>query len=302
MDGAVDAHSGSEGASPAGGLELDRSSFVPLYYQLQEIIKQLIESGEWQPGAPLPGELALAERFGVSRVVVRQALGILADNRQIVRARGVGTFVAERKLESKAGGLLSIISDLSDPHMTVHVLSRRVEEVSESVRLKLGNNEKRLLSVRFHVALDDTIVAVGHSFFSMAGTEWIMANAPEGASLSAGVTPPMPLARSEISVEASLCDPFEAGQFGVRSGEPVFVAHCLERRARGTATEPVEFSRLVYRSDMIKIRFEREPIGEDRHALAPLWSLSSETSQTHPVLKEPAAAEQDRGTAEADSR
>ncbi len=292
----------SEARTDDLGARLDRSSFVPLYYQLQEVIKQLIESGEWLPGTPLPGELALAERFGVSRVVVRQALSILADDRQIVRVRGVGTFVSERKLESKAGGLLRIVAELDEPHVSVRVLSRRVEEIGESVRARLRSDDKRALAVRFDVAVHGTVVAIGHSFFSLAGSEWVMANAPDGACLRARLTPAMQLERCEISIEASLCDPFEAEQFGVQSGDPVFLAHCLERRSTGGVPEPVEFSRLVYRSDMIRFRFEREPIGDDRHALAPLWSLSGESSGLHPVLRERPAAAPDRETASADSQ
>src|SRR3712207_2077198 len=83
---------------------LDRTSFVPLYYQLQEVLKEQIESGVWRPGEAIPSEPELARRFGVSRVVVRQALAILSDDRQIVRVQGRGTFVAEPKLDTRAGG------------------------------------------------------------------------------------------------------------------------------------------------------------------------------------------------------
>ena len=72
------------------GGPLDRSSFVPLYYQLQEVLKEQIESGVWGTGEALPSEPELARRFGVSRVVVRQALAILEDDRQIVRVKGRG--------------------------------------------------------------------------------------------------------------------------------------------------------------------------------------------------------------------
>jgi GntR family transcriptional regulator len=85
---------------PVGnGGPLDRSSFVPLYYQLQEVLKEQIESGYWHPDELLPSEPELARRFGVSRAVVRQALDILEDDHQIVRIRGRGTFVARPKLE-----------------------------------------------------------------------------------------------------------------------------------------------------------------------------------------------------------
>jgi len=50
---------------------LDRMSFVPLYYQLQEILKEEIESGIWQPGDRMPSEPSLARRFGVTDPGVR---------------------------------------------------------------------------------------------------------------------------------------------------------------------------------------------------------------------------------------
>src|ERR1700677_3761812 len=99
-------------ASGLGELDpgrLDRSSVVPLYYQLQELLKEQIESGVWGPGDPLPSEPELARGLGVSRVVVRQALAILDDDRQIVRLRGRGTFVAEPKLGHRAGGLSRLL-------------------------------------------------------------------------------------------------------------------------------------------------------------------------------------------------
>src|SRR5918997_4678363 len=88
---------------------LDRSSFVPLYYQLQELLKEQIESGAWKPGERMPSEPELARRFGISRVVVRQALAILEDDRQIVRIKGRGTFVAPPKLDARAGGLSRVL-------------------------------------------------------------------------------------------------------------------------------------------------------------------------------------------------
>src|SRR3712207_9202739 len=99
----------ASGRNAPNGDALDRSSFVPLYYQLQEVLKERIESGTWAPGDALPSEPELARRYGVSRVVVRQALAILEDDRQIVRIQGRGTFVAEPKLDTRAGGLARLL-------------------------------------------------------------------------------------------------------------------------------------------------------------------------------------------------
>lgn len=44
-----------------------------LYHRVAREITNMIESGAYPPGTRLPGERELAERFGVSRVVVREA-------------------------------------------------------------------------------------------------------------------------------------------------------------------------------------------------------------------------------------
>lgn len=72
----------------------NRSSAVPLYDQVEEILRQAIRAGDLEPGQPLPSEPELAATFGVSRLTVRRSLGDLQRAGLIVRRHGVGTFVA----------------------------------------------------------------------------------------------------------------------------------------------------------------------------------------------------------------
>ncbi len=55
----------------------------------------LIKAGEWQERGKLPTERALADRFGVSRRNVRQALDKLEDDGLVWRRQGKGTFVGQ---------------------------------------------------------------------------------------------------------------------------------------------------------------------------------------------------------------
>ncbi|MFO7253432.1 MAG: GntR family transcriptional regulator [Actinomycetes bacterium] len=77
------------------GLEfdLDRSSPVPLYFQVAEQISEAIRRGDLAPGARLDNEIRLADRLGLSRPTVRQAIQYLVDKGLLVRKRGVGTQV-----------------------------------------------------------------------------------------------------------------------------------------------------------------------------------------------------------------
>jgi GntR family transcriptional regulator len=77
---------------------LDRSSPIPYYFQLQQILRELIEQGELTEDERLPGENQLCESFEVSRTVVRQALGELENEGLVERHKGRGTFVAKKKL------------------------------------------------------------------------------------------------------------------------------------------------------------------------------------------------------------
>jgi GntR family transcriptional regulator len=67
-----------EGRTPttrwgAMGGGIDRSSPLPFYHQLKELLRQEITTGRWLPGARIPSESELCSLFEVSRTVVRQA-------------------------------------------------------------------------------------------------------------------------------------------------------------------------------------------------------------------------------------
>ncbi|MBW3630673.1 MAG: GntR family transcriptional regulator, partial [Gemmatimonadetes bacterium] len=56
---------------------VDRSSPLPVYFQLARDIRQRIEEGAWGIGERIAPEVVLAQEYGVSRVTVRQALAEL---------------------------------------------------------------------------------------------------------------------------------------------------------------------------------------------------------------------------------
>jgi GntR family transcriptional regulator len=70
----------------------DASLPLPRYHQIYLVLREQIADGRFDGGEPLPGEVELAARFGVSRVTVRAALDRLAEEGLILRQRGRGTF------------------------------------------------------------------------------------------------------------------------------------------------------------------------------------------------------------------
>jgi len=72
------------------------SGGMPRYMQVKLALRREIVEGPLAPGALLPSERLLCERFGVSNITVRRALRDLVHDGLIYRENGVGTFVASR--------------------------------------------------------------------------------------------------------------------------------------------------------------------------------------------------------------
>jgi GntR family transcriptional regulator len=136
---------------------IDFASPVPYYAQLLDVLTGRIKHGLYPPGAQIPGEPELCRLFGVSRTVVRQALGEMEQRGMIERRKGKGTFVAFPKIgESLAQRLTGFHADMLArgyrPQTTV--LHQRIVEAGEKVAAYLeippGNlvfDIKRLRSV-----------------------------------------------------------------------------------------------------------------------------------------------------------
>ncbi|NMH96944.1 GntR family transcriptional regulator [Pseudonocardia sp. K10HN5] len=90
---------------------LDRSSPVPLYFQVATRLQQQIESGEMPVGGRLENEVELADRLGVSRPTMRRAIAYLVERGMLVRKRGVGTQIVHPKVRRPVE-LTSLYDDL----------------------------------------------------------------------------------------------------------------------------------------------------------------------------------------------
>lgn len=104
---------GDEVAPVAPARAIDRSSPLPYYHQLKEILREQVVSGALRPGDRLDGEHVLCLTYGVSRTVVRQALADLHRENVLDRQKGRGTFVApERTSQSLVQSLNGLFDDI----------------------------------------------------------------------------------------------------------------------------------------------------------------------------------------------
>jgi GntR family transcriptional regulator len=132
---------------------VDRSSPVPLYYQVSQHLEHAISSGAIPPGTLFENELVLCEQLRVSRETMRRAMEYLVDKGLVVRRRGIGTRVVQPKVRRHLE-LSSLYDDLSasgqQPSTQVLGVSRTPadDEVAERLGVPVGTEVTRLDRLR----------------------------------------------------------------------------------------------------------------------------------------------------------
>ena len=141
-------------ALPPGG-PVDKTSPVPLYYQIAENLRSAIEAGTLRPGERLENEIQLSERLGVSRPTVRQAIQRLAHAGLVVRRRGVGTVVVSSRIQ-RTLALSSLHEDLQaagrGPATTVLTAAQIAADEDVAAALEVPAGSAVLLIERLRAA------------------------------------------------------------------------------------------------------------------------------------------------------
>lgn len=80
---------------------VDKSLDIPLHIQLSQIIKEMIETEELQPGHYLMPEREICQLQGISRMTVNKAILNLVNEGLLERKQGKGTFVAHPRKKQR---------------------------------------------------------------------------------------------------------------------------------------------------------------------------------------------------------
>jgi DNA-binding GntR family transcriptional regulator len=134
-------------------LSLDRNSPVPLYFQLAGQLEAAIVEGTLTRGSRLENEVQLADRCGLSRPTVRQAIQYLVDKGLLVRKRGVGTQVVQAHVKRPIE-LTSLYDDLAaaqrSPRTEVLELATvpATDDIAKDLGLPPGTDVIRLRRLR----------------------------------------------------------------------------------------------------------------------------------------------------------
>ena len=115
---------------------------TPHYLRIYRDLRGKIQLGALAPSERLPTQRALAERYGVTLMTVRQALQLLEQEELVVMRQGLGTFVAPKRLSYAMGNLRSLAQEVAAQQLQLQtrVLSQQFCEphpqVAELLRIE----------------------------------------------------------------------------------------------------------------------------------------------------------------------
>lgn len=241
---------------------VDKSSVVPIYYQLKTIIQNKIAEGVYPVGTRLPSERELCEKHAISRMTVRQAINDLVNEGLLMREQGRGTFVTKPKIEQGLFTLSSFTDEMKRRNMIpgAKLLDFRVTtadrkdaarlgleeggQIHEITRLRLADNEPMAIEIshvplRYVPELTPEAVAAG-SLYEILRNRGIH------------------MAYAEQTLEASLAKVKEAEMLRIKPKAPVLM---MERTTFMSNGQVVEYVKSIYRADRYRFSIRLSSAG-----------------------------------------
>ncbi len=109
---------------------MDKNNALPLYLQLEGIIRDGIKAGIWKPGEMLPSEEEFCRKYDIGQITVKRALRDLSNEGLLSRIRGKGTFVKINALPtvSRRQRIAFIVPDIED--IFISKIYKGIEEIA----------------------------------------------------------------------------------------------------------------------------------------------------------------------------
>jgi len=233
---------------PVPTMRIDRSSPIPLYFQVTAQLEAAIDSGALSPGDRLPNEIDLAGSLGLSRPTMRRALEELVDKGLLVRKRGYGTEVANTRVHRRVE-LTSLYDDLdaAGQSPTTEVLKLDPARVNAAAAAAIGADASTPLVYVERLRLaEGRPLAVMHNWlpptYADVSKEQLVGDGLYRILRSRGVQPQV--AKQRITARSA--SQREARLLKIRRGQPLIA---MQRTAYDADGQAIEFGDHVYRAD-----------------------------------------------------
>jgi GntR family transcriptional regulator len=237
---------------------LQRENIIPLYYQIQELLTQQIESGAFKPGEMIPSENELCKLFEVSKATVLQAIQTLVNKRLVYRVKGKGTFVANPKINQNLTTLLSYSDEILGQNKTPknNLLYRREAPISETLANLFGVEPGSPLYIIQRLReVDGVPTALQTSYLPKHICPGLIDQPLKDDSLYKTLQHRynIEISSANETLQVVKADRYEAKKLEIKTGDPLFL---IERSSIDTKGRPVELVKTLLRGDKTKFNIE----------------------------------------------
>lgn len=221
-------------------------------------LKDRIAGGEFEPGSRFPGEPALAQELGVSRVTLRRALDRLAVEGVVERRVGSGTYLRERGTGSPiVADLANVLTNLVDMGRRTSVRLLAFAYVSPSLdlaaALRIGPGERVQQSVRVRYIDGLPFSYLMTSVPERIGVSWSEADLASRPLLELLERAGVPADRAKQTISATLAAPDVARELGIEPGAALVA---LTRTVYDPIGRGIEHLRALYRPDRYSFQMD----------------------------------------------
>lgn len=241
-------------------ISINHNSHVPLYIQIEEQLRKIIQHEDYKKGKMLPNEVDLSRQLGVSRNTLRQAINNLVSDGLLTRKKGIGTIVANTTICSKARNWKSFTQEMramgiepmnyelqigwSTPSDEIYNFFN-AENTEKLLYLKRLRGDKAHPFVYFISYFNPSIGLQGNEDFSQ----------PLYDILEKRYNTVVRISKEEIT--AAIADKLIAEKLDMKVGEPILVR---KRFVYDQGEHPIEWNIGYYRADSFtySLEFGRE--------------------------------------------
>ena len=235
---------------------IDKSSVIPIYYQLFKLLEEQIRRGDLKPGESLPTENEISSRFEISRMTVRRAISELVSAGMVYAQQGRGTFVATPKLDNIVFELNDFNQDVKQRGLTYKttLLEAKIIRANDELkkRFEVSEEHKRFLYFRTVFSAEDERLSYELKYTIYSKSTPILESElkdPSLPGLIATHTEYVPMSAKKI-LQVAACTEEEGVILGIAPCSPVFL---IEQTIYDQDLKPVGWSKSIYRGDRYKL-------------------------------------------------
>jgi GntR family transcriptional regulator len=245
-------------------------STAPVYQQLLQSMRSMLQAGNFAVGSRFPSERQIADRYGVSRATANKVLSTLVSESALEFRKGIGTFVSGRSMDYNLRALVSFTEEATAAGKRPATRLLKFEQVSGGqvpdeilARLRVGMDDYLIYMERLRFA-DGRPVILEKRHVVAAHCPGLTESDARGSLYSAWKNKfHLTVEAADQTIRAVSLHGADAHELRIRDGAAGMLVRCIGYLA---GERPLWFERTLYRGDAYEFRNRLTGIQSGQHA------------------------------------